>query len=48
MKGHGEKLSRKQEHTIAALLTAPSVAEAAQSAGVGEPTLYRWLKEPAF
>lgn len=48
MKGHGEKVTRKQELTIAALLTAPSVGAAAQQAGIAEPTLYRWLKDAAF
>jgi hypothetical protein len=48
MKGHGEKVTRKQELTIAALLTAQSVGAAAQQAGIAEPTLYRWLKDDAF
>ena len=48
MQGHGEKLTRKQEQAIAALLAAPSVGEAAQQTGVSEPTLYRWLKHDAF
>lgn len=48
MNGHGEKLSRKQEQAIAALLTAPSITEAAQQTGIGEQTLFRWLKDPAF
>ena len=48
MTGHGEKLSRKQDQAIAALLGAPTVAAAAVQAGVGERTLRRWLKEPGF
>src|SRR5262245_39565095 len=48
MKGHGEKLSRKQEALISALLTAPTLADAAQTAGIGEVTAWRWLKEPTF
>ena len=48
MNGHGEKRTRKREQAIAALLTAPSVAEAAGRAGLGEATLRRWLREPGF
>ena len=48
MKGHGEKLSRKQEALISALLTAPSLADAAQTAGIGEVTAWRWLKDATF
>jgi hypothetical protein len=46
--GHGEKLTRKQEQAIAALLLHPTVREAAAEAKVGEATLRRWMKEPAF
>src|SRR6266508_768983 len=42
--GHGEKLSRKREQAIAALLQHPSVKEAATAAGVAEAILRRWLK----
>jgi len=48
MTGHGEKLTRKQEAAIAALLTAPTVTEAAGQAGIGERTLRRWLRSPEF
>jgi len=48
MIGHGEKLSRRQEAAIAALLTEPTLAAAAKSAGIGEATLRRWLRLPAF
>lgn len=48
MEGHGEKFTRKMELAIISLLTAPSMAEAAKQAGVGQNTLWRWLKEPAF
>jgi hypothetical protein len=41
--GHGQKLTRKQEEVIAALLTERTYAAAAAKAGVGERTLYRWL-----
>jgi len=48
LKGHGQKLTRKQEALIAALLTEPTYAAAADKAGVGTATLYRWLNVPAF
>jgi hypothetical protein len=48
MKDHGEKLSRKQEALISALLLAPTLADAAHTAGIGEVTAWRWLKEPTF
>lgn len=48
MKGHGEKLSRKEELAIAALLSAPTLAEAAHTAGISEPTLWRWLQREEF
>ncbi|MGO8683507.1 MAG: hypothetical protein ACLQUT_02845 [Thermoleophilia bacterium] len=33
---------------IAALLTAPTIADAARAAGVSEPTLWHWMQEPDF
>ena len=48
MKGSGENLSRKQEQAVAALLTEPTVAAAAERAGVSEVTLWRWLKLADF
>lgn len=33
---------------IAALLTAPTIAEAAAAVGVHEQTLWRWLQDPEF
>ncbi|MFH1036436.1 MAG: hypothetical protein V1806_18215 [Pseudomonadota bacterium] len=48
MSGHGEKLSRKQEAAIIALLTTGTIGEAARVAGVDAATLGRWLKAPAF
>lgn len=47
-RGHGEKFSRQQEAAIAALLTEPTYAAAARKAGLGESTLYRWMRKPAF
>jgi hypothetical protein len=48
MPGHGEKLARKKEQAIAALLTAPSITEAAAAAGVAEKTLRLWLLDRDF
>lgn len=48
MRGHGQKLTRKQEALIAALLSESTHAAAAAKAGVSEATLYRWLGLPAF
>ncbi|MFH1746959.1 MAG: hypothetical protein ABIG44_07935 [Planctomycetota bacterium] len=47
-KGHGQKLTHKQEALIAALLTEPTYAAAAAKAGVSRSTLYRRLKTSAF
>ncbi|HTU24918.1 MAG TPA: hypothetical protein VMF30_05950 [Pirellulales bacterium] len=46
--GHGQKMARKQEAVIAALLTEPTYALAAAKAGVSESTVYKWLRQPAF
>ena len=43
-----ENLSAKQTRAIAALLQAPTLREAAESCGVPESTLFRWLNERAF
>lgn len=48
MKGHGEKFGRRGEQAIAALLAAPTVAEAARACGIGEATLRRWLRNADF
>lgn len=48
MRAHGEKLSRKQEQTIAALLTCSSITEASQQCGIAEATIHRWLKDADF
>ena len=39
---------RKRTAAIAALLNSPTIAHAAQSAGVSESTLTRWLREEGF
>jgi hypothetical protein len=41
-------LSPKQEEAIIALMNEPSIGKAARSIGIGERTLLRWLREPAF
>jgi hypothetical protein len=48
MPGHGEKLGRKQEQAIAALLAEPTVEKAAATAGVPYRTLKSWLTRPDF
>jgi hypothetical protein len=48
MRGHGQKLTGKQETLIAALLTESTYAEAAEVAGVSEATVHRWLLLPEF
>jgi hypothetical protein len=47
-KGHGEKMSRKQEQAIAALLAEDTVERAAAAASVPYRTLKNWLTLPAF
>jgi hypothetical protein len=48
VRGHGQKLTAKQESVIAALLTEPTYAAAAAKAGIAESTLYRWMNHPEF
>ena len=48
MAGHGEKFGRKKEDAIAALLSQPSVEQAARVANIGTRTLVRWLQNPEF
>lgn len=48
MSGHGEKLGRKMEEAIAALLSQRSIEDAARAIGVSPKTLLRWLKQPEF
>lgn len=48
MAGHGEKLSRRMEDAIAALLTVTTVKAAAKKVGVAERTLRTWMKRPDF
>lgn len=46
--GHGERITRRQEQAIAALLSCPSQSAAAAAAGVCERTLCRWRRQPDF
>src|SRR5579862_6630700 len=48
MKGHGDKISRKQEQAIAALLSHPTIPAAAEACEVSDVTLWRWMQEPGF
>ena len=48
MTGHGAKFPRKREEAIAALLTRPSVDDAARTIGVEPKTLRRWMRVPEF
>jgi hypothetical protein len=48
MPGHGEKLSRKQEQCIVALLCEPTLERAAAAAGVSLRSLKTWLRDPGF
>jgi hypothetical protein len=41
-------VTAKQERAIVALLNEQTVGRAATAARVGERTLYRWLRDPAF
>ncbi|MFO7687492.1 MAG: hypothetical protein R6V60_15520 [Desulfobacterales bacterium] len=47
MSGKG-KLSRKKHLLIAELLQRPTIREAAEAANLGEATVHRWLRDPAF
>ena len=48
MAGRKSMLGRKQEETIAALLTQRNLDEAAKTAGISMRTLMRWQKLPEF
>ena len=48
MAENGSGLTTKQVRAVQALLTTKGLAEAAQTAQVGERTLARWLTEPVF
>lgn len=44
----GQKLSRKKELAIAALLATDTVEQAAKKAGCSERSLWRWMKDQDF
>ena len=46
--GHGEAFTRKMEQAIGALLTCPTVKDAAAQVGVNEKTLRTWMNVPKF
>ena len=48
MKGKTTNYTRKKELALSALMTEPPIKDAARVAGIGETTLWRWLKEEAF
>src|SRR5687768_6256426 len=48
MPGHGEKITRKQDAFLAALLIEPTVYGAALRVGINEATAYRWLRDLSF
>ncbi len=47
-RGHGDKLARKQQEAVSALLTEPTIGQAAAKVKVNERTLREWLKLPTF
>jgi protein-disulfide isomerase-like protein with CxxC motif len=47
-KGHGEKQSRKQDLAILALMTEKTLKNAAEKAGIGESTLWKWMQQDEF
>ena len=51
MAGNGSQngvLTPKQQKALAALLAEPTIPAAAAKLGMGESTLHKWLKDPAF
>ena len=48
MNSFGEKINRKKEQAISALLSQPTLKAAAEVAGIGEKTLWRWLQNEDF
>jgi hypothetical protein len=43
--GHGAKTSAVREQAIVALLSEPTIGQAAARCGIGERTLHRWLTD---
>jgi len=48
MAAQRRKLTRKQQKAIVALLACPSIEAAAAVAGIGQRSLYRWLRLDQF
>ncbi|KZE66170.1 hypothetical protein AWM68_07290 [Fictibacillus phosphorivorans] len=48
MKALEGKKGKKQELAIIALLTEPTIKQAAEKVGIGETTIYRWLQTDSF
>lgn len=48
MADDSEKLPGRQEKALSALLSNPSVREAAKASGMAERTLFRYLRDPTF
>lgn len=50
MAGNGRQhgLSPRQQRAVMALLSCPSIEQAAKQAGIGARTLHRWLTDPDF
>ena len=46
--GRVHALSPRQQSALPVVALSPSLAQAAQAAGVGRSTLNRWMNEPAF
>jgi hypothetical protein len=43
-----DSLSPPQQKTIVELVNQPSIRKAAEAAGVGERTIYTWMRDPTF
>lgn len=48
MEDKSQMLNLKQTKAIMALLSESTIKQAAEKAGIGETTLYRWLQEKEF
>ena len=48
MKGSDDKINRKQELAIIALLQCPTLMAASKQVGIAEVTLWRWLQQSDF
>jgi len=46
--GHGEKRSRREDLALAALISEPTIGEAAKKVGISEVTIWRWMQDPEF